>query len=197
MFRRLIPLSCVAVALAAASLFVCSQVADAQKKRDPAPYVPPGPPAPDVEGFKEAYERTNEPEMIVICGIVRSGERNGERNVQNFDPEGDSDALRRRIEERFLQAHVELIEQSSLEAVKRRELNLLAQQDEGRMIEALKEKFHADLAIRVEMQPRGGEAKYRVTVDTLSAKSAPFPSTGKAATTPVRSKPTATKSRAR
>lgn len=144
-----------------------STVASGAQKSDPKP-IDQSPKRPDVAGFAEAYERANEPQMIVICGVVTGGPRAGERNLANFDPEADSDALRRRIEENLLEARVELIEQSSLDAVKRRELNLLAQQDEGRVIEALKEKFDADIAIKVEMQPRGGDAKYRVTVDTLS-----------------------------
>ncbi len=139
----------------------------AAPKADPKP-LDQRPPAPDVGGFADAYARANEPEMIVICGVVAGGPQAGERNLANFDPSADSDALRRRIEEILLEARVELIEQSSLDAAKQRELTLLAQQDEGQVIEALKVKFNADVAVKVEMQPRGGDAKYRVTVDTLS-----------------------------
>jgi hypothetical protein len=156
----------VAVLVAAAFLTVAAPAAEAQKRR-PKP-IDTRPKGPDIEGFAEAYERANEPEMIVMVGIVTGGRRSGERDVAAFDPEADSDALRRRIEENLLEARVELIEQSSLDAVRRRELTLLGQQGEGEVIEALKEKFNADVAIKIEMQPRGGDSKYRVTVDTLS-----------------------------
>jgi hypothetical protein len=139
----------------------------AQRKPDVAPR-DDSPPPIDIKGFTEAYQRAEEPQMIVMVGIVTGGPRSGERNVAAFDPDADSDALRRQIEMQLLEVPVELIEQSSLDAVKQRELNLLGQQDEGAVMAALKEKFDADVAIKIEMQPRGGDAKYRVTVDLLS-----------------------------
>ena len=92
----------------------------AAPKADPKP-LDQRQPAADIRGFAQAYERANEPEMIVVCGIVTGGPQAGERAIANFDPAADSDALRRRIEELLLEARVELIEQSSLDAAKQRE----------------------------------------------------------------------------
>src|SRR5215218_1827781 len=93
--------------------------------KPPPPFMeePKGPPPPDVRGFKAAYERAKEPNVLVICGVaipprqmagqsatgLPAAENFVGANVSLFDDTGDAGVLKGQMEEYLRQAGAEVV----------------------------------------------------------------------------------------
>lgn len=148
---------------------------------------------PDVGRFARAYERANEPVMLVLVGLVdpgvagvnrveqtATGSPQGNRvepryagaRIKLFDPTGDTTKLRSDIEQILLRnPDVELVSPDALAEADRREVRLLQLRDEREAIRLLATKVNAELTLIVRMldtpQVRARGANYRVDVELL------------------------------
>ncbi len=157
----------------------------AKAKPQPLDTTPKG---PDLDAFAQAYERANQPPILVLVGRdtriyqtpgqsatgIRSdivGSVTG-GHLNLIDAEGNALKLHGDIEEMLLHIpDVELLNLDALAESDRREVALLQEQDEYRAVDLLATKLNAELVLLVKLidthavHDKG--ARYRVLVETI------------------------------